>query len=191
MTETKEEQAPIEFLRGKRLYLRPIEEDDLPRCQRWINAPDVRRFLLSARPIDLEGERAWWRSHDRSLQPKSIKLAIVLRDGHRHIGIVGLESIDWINRQGETGCLIGETDCWDQGYGSEAKELLLEYAFQTLNLNRINSHTLAFNERSAAYLRKTGYVEEGRARKAYFREGKYHDSILFGILREDWLKRQS
>jgi RimJ/RimL family protein N-acetyltransferase len=189
MPESESEFQPIEFLRGDRLYLRPLEESDLPRCQRWINDPSVRRFLLPQRPMDFAAELAWWKNNDRDTLPRSLVLAIVLRDGHRHVGNTGLHAIDWINRMAETGTLIGEADCREKGYGSEAKELLLEYAFQTLNLHRINSHTMEFNARSAAYLRKTGYVEEGRLRQAYFRDGEYHDAIIFGLLREDWLKR--
>ena len=191
MSTSASDSQAIEFLGGKRLYLRPIEESDLGRCQRWINDPGVRRFLMHQRPMDLEAERAWWKNSDRSLLPRGVTLAIVLRDGDRHIGNTGLHAVDWINRSAETGTLIGEADCREKGYGSEAKELLLEYAFQTLNLHRIGSHTMAFNQRSAAYLRKTGYVEEGCWRKAIFRDGEYHDAIFFGLLREEWLERRA
>ena len=191
MPSSETEFEAIEFLRGDRLYLRPLEESDLPRCQRWINDPEVRRFLLPQRPMDLAAEIAWWKNQDRDMLPRALVLAIVLRDGHRHIGNTGLHAIDWINRMAETGTLIGEGDCREKGYGSEAKELLIDYAFQTLNLHRLNSHTMAFNERSAAYLRKTGYVEEGRLRSAYFRDGKYHDAIIFGLLRDEWRERKT
>lgn len=183
--------SPVVYLAGQRLYLRPIEETDLPACQRWINDPQNRRFLLSVMPFDGKAERSWWEGLDRSSPPRSVLLAIVLRDGDRHIGTTGIVSIDWLNRSTETGTLIGEPDCWGQGYGTEAKELLLEYGFDTLGLHRIHSRTFEFNERSARHLRRAGFREEGRQRDAVFRDGRFHDVILYGVLAAEWRARRS
>lgn len=183
----KENTNTVVFLEGKRLYLRPIEESDMGRCARWINNPGVRGFLgINQYPSDMVRQREWHRQRDRGCPPKGVTLAIVLKDGHRHIGNIGLDSIDWLNRHGRTGCLIGEKDCWGQGYGYEAKELLLEYGFNTLNLNRISSRVKASNPRSLAYLKKSGYLEEGRCRQEFFENGQWVDAIILGVLAEDW-----
>ncbi len=182
---------PVRFLVGTRLYLRSIEEADLPACQRWINDPEIRPFLLTFRPIDAKAEREWWEGHDRSPQPASLHFAIVLDEGDRLIGTTGFVRIDWRNRCASTGSLIGEKDCWGQGYGTEAKNLLLEYAFDTLGLHRVESETFAFNERSARHLLRTGFREEGRSREAFFCRGRFHDSIRYGLLDHEWRALQA
>ena len=182
---------PVQYLVGSRLYLRPVEETDLPACQRWINHPDIRQYLLTVFPFDAQAERAWWEGLDRGNPPSGVILAIVLHDGDRLIGTTGLVAIDWLNRSAETGTLIGEQDSWGQGYGTEAKELLLEYSFDTLALHRVHSRTFEFNERSAKHLLRTGFVQEGRQRDAVFRNGEFHDILLYGVLADAWRARRA
>lgn len=184
-----EESDRVVFLLGKRLYLRPIEESDLGRCQRWMNDPQIGEFMLNPYPVDMAGQRGWHERRDRGRPRTDMIFAIVLIDGDRHIGNIGLHNIDWINRSATTGALIGEKECWSQGYGGEAKELVLEYAFMRLGLHRIGSGVFATNPRSFAYLKKSGYVEEGRERERIFRDGRWVDLINLGILASDW--RQS
>jgi RimJ/RimL family protein N-acetyltransferase len=184
------EENKVVFLQGERLYLRPIEEEDLDRCRRWINDPRVRKFLKQSFPLDRIAERAWHERRSRARPPSEIILAIVLNDGDRHIGNNGIHPIDWLNRRGTSGTMIGEPELWGKGYGYEAKELLLEYAFNTLNLHRIDSGALSTNPRSIACLKKSGYVEEGRARQWIYRDGQWVDHVLFGILAEEWRARR-
>jgi RimJ/RimL family protein N-acetyltransferase len=176
----------VESLSGERLYLRPLEVTDLELCQVWINDPEIRPYLSRAFPADRAGQRAWIEKQDRGDIRSGLALAIVLREGNRHIGNMGLHRINWIHRSAETGTLIGERDCWSQGYGSEAKLLLVEYAFNTLGLNRLSSRVLATNPRSLACQLKCGYVEEGRIRQAMFKDGQWVDEILLGLLAEEW-----
>ncbi len=174
------------FLQGKRVYLRPIDASDLGRCERWINDPEIRPFIRMQFPTDAMAQKKWHEGRDRGHPRRDILLAIVLRKNDRHIGNMGLHGIDWINRSAITGALIGEKDCWSRGYGREAKELLLTYAFDTLGLHRISSDVRANNPRSFAYLKKSGYVEEGRERESVFYNGKWVDLIKLGILVEEW-----
>lgn len=177
----------VMFLEGKRLYLRPVEKEDLSRCQRWVNDPDARRFVLSNWPMDAVAEEEWFDKLNRGVPRTRIALAIVLKERHRHIGVISLDGIDWRNRSATTGMVIGEAGCRSKGYGHEAKVLLLEYAFLTLGLHRINSTVLASNPRSLACLKKSGYVEEGCRRKSLFVGGEWVDEIVLGLLVEDWL----
>lgn len=181
---------PVVFLKGKRIYLRPIEEGDLSACQRWINDPDCRRYLISQLPMNASSEQSWLKSLNVSSNPSTIALAIVLKRGDRFIGNTELHRIDWLNRHAESGAMIGEAGFRDQGYGSEAKTLMLEYAFNSLGLHRISSSVFAKNLRSLAYLKKAGYREEGVRRERFFRNGEWIDEILLGILAQDWRDAQ-
>ncbi|HBU28055.1 TPA: hypothetical protein DEB00_02990 [Candidatus Uhrbacteria bacterium] len=183
-----EPQKPVVFLQGVRLYLRPLEVEDAPCATRWINDPDTRRFLGNYQPLNLASERAWIEGMYTS--KTDVILAIVLMDGHRYIGNIGLHHIDHLNQTAETGMLIGEADCRGCGYGPEAKELLLRHAFQTLNLWTVRSNTVAGNARSNGSLLKSGYKEVGRMPDRFFREGEWQDEIQWVITRAMWQARQ-
>lgn len=95
--------------------------------------------------------------------------------------------INWQNRTAVTGAVIGEKNYWGKGYGTEAKMILLDYAFNTLNLRKITSSVKAFNKRSLAYSLHCGYVIEGRLRDQHFVGGRYWDDIILGLFKEQWL----
>jgi RimJ/RimL family protein N-acetyltransferase len=107
-------------------------------------------------------------------------------DSTKPIGNCGLHGIDPKDRSAVFGIAIGEKDYWSRGYGAEAARLLINYGFQQLNLHRISSGAFAFNERSLKLHKKVGFREEGRMRQATFKNGQYHDHVMFGILREEW-----
>jgi RimJ/RimL family protein N-acetyltransferase len=73
--------------------------------------------------------------------------------------------------------------------GTEAMEMLVEYSFNTLNMNRIELTVYEFNTRAYKSYQNLGFVEEGRKRQARYHNGKYYDEIIMAILREDWEKK--
>jgi RimJ/RimL family protein N-acetyltransferase len=174
---------PGVFLQGPRLYLRPMEERDLETFRRWINSAEIRQYLKIFLPITEKGEREFF---DRiSQDPNLVLLAIVLNDGTL-IGDLGLHNIHWNDGTAMTGTVIGEPDYQNKGYGTEAKMLLLNYAFNTLNLRKIYSSAIGNNPRSEHYNKKCGYKEEGRRIRQFYRNGEYYDEILLGVFKEDW-----
>lgn len=178
------ETHPVVFLKGGRVYLRPPMKSDIPRLLRWINDPEVNRFLGSYLPMLEQDEEEWFEElHKGKLH--NMVFAIML--GETHIGNMGIHRIDWKSRVATTGALIGEKDYWGKGYGSEAKMLLLNYAFNTLNLRKICSNVVAFNERSVGYSLRCGYQEEGRLRAQHYEHGAYWDEIRLAVFKEDWL----
>jgi RimJ/RimL family protein N-acetyltransferase len=173
------------FLASARVILRPFSKDDAPRLHRWINDPEVRRFLTPHFPITLESEEEWVKSLSKQ-NDKEVLLAIETPEGE-HIGSMGLHRINWIDRTSTTGALIGNKEYWGKGLGTEAKMLLLHYAFNTLNLRKICSQALVFNERSISYSKKCGYKEEGVLKEHIFREGKYWDLVQLAVFRDDFM----
>lgn len=181
-----EESTPIIFLRGKRIYLRPILKEDIPHLLRWINNEEVTQYLAAYLPMLEKDEEQWFEDLAKRKQTDLV-FAIVTVDGDKIIGNMGIHQISWKDRTATTGALIGEKEYWGKGYGTEAKMLLLNYAFNTLNLRKICSSVLAFNKRSYAYQLKCGYTEEGRRRKQRYRNGRYWDEILMAVFKKDWL----
>ncbi len=176
--------SKIIFLSGKKVNLRPLSENDIPLITRWINDPEVREFVSRTFPQTEKQEEAWF--NKLGSDEKNIVLGIETKKG-RLIGIMGIHRIDWIQRIATTGALIGEKDYWNKGYGTDAKMILLDYVFNTLNLRKISSSVLAYNKRSLNYSLHCGYKIEGRKRKQFFKKGRFWDLIELGLFREEWL----
>ena len=176
----------VVFLKGKRIILRPInKETDLEKCVIWTNDPEVTNFLSLVYPVDKIAEGEWF--DKLSKDKNNVILAIETLDG-KFIGTMGLHGINWINRTATTGALIGEKKYWGKGYGTEAKMLVLNYAFNQLNLRRIKSEVIAYNKRSLNYSLHCGYEIEGRKKQEIYKNGRYWDLIQLGLFKNKWLK---
>jgi RimJ/RimL family protein N-acetyltransferase len=107
------------------------------------------------------------------------------------IGVVGLFQIQWMHQVGSLGIAIGNPAYWGKGYGTDALQLILGYAFRELNLYRIGASTIAYNIRSIKAHEKVGFSHEGIQRSFIRREGQRFDLILYGLLRPGWEKLQT
>jgi RimJ/RimL family protein N-acetyltransferase len=172
------------FLIGSRVYLRPLESEDAASLQPWVNDEEVARTVAFHRPLTLADERAFverTRSADHE-----IVLAIALQRGDRMIGDVGLHAIHSKDRSAVLGIMIGDKKEWGKGYGTEATALMVRYAFETMNLNRVSLHVFEFNVRGIRAYEKVGFRQEAIFRQAVFREGRYWNTIGMAILRDEW-----
>ena len=173
----------VVFRKSRRVTLRPVLEIDVPSFVIWVNDPEVSGFMNVHMPMMEADEKEYFEQlHKR--KPNEIVVAIVVDD--KPIGTMGLHNIDYRNRRANTGALIGEKEFWGKGYGTEAKMLLLHYAFYSLNLRKICSNVISFNERSVQYSKKCGYTEEGRKKEHHYRHGSYWDEICLAVFKEEW-----
>jgi len=108
----------------------------------------------------------------------------------RTIGSTGLNWIDLWNRVGNLGAWIGDPDYWSGGYGTDALLLVIEYAFDWLDLRRLTLGTMDINERARRNVEKCGFVLEGRRRKMALVSGQWIDEMSYGLLRDEWPGRQ-
>jgi RimJ/RimL family protein N-acetyltransferase len=175
------------FLTGTNIYLRPLEREDAQQCVAWFNNPEITRWLLMYRPINLRAEEEFI---DKALQSEhDLVLGIVVQNNDRLIGGTGLHQIDFKNRHAGFGISIGEKEEWDKGYGTEATRLMVRHAFETLNLNRVWLHVYEYNQRGIRTYEKVGFQKEGILRQDTYGEGRYWDTIVMAILREEWNAR--
>jgi len=178
---------PNPFLIGQRVQLRPYEEEDAPTLAAWINDPEIRRFLSARFPMSLKDEREWVAAlTTRKGLPQDIALGIELKRGSRLVGSVGLHGINWVNRRAMSGSFIGPASLRGKGYGTEAKNLLLDYAFGELGMMSVWSFVHQDNAASIRALEKQGYRQSGRFRRAELINGEWFDNLYFDILRSDW-----
>lgn len=172
------------FLVGAKVYLRPLEREDAPVIVPWLNDREVIRTLLRHRPLTLREEEAFLDKVGDS--EHDLALGIALRATDALIGVTGFHHIDFRNRHCSFGIAIGAKDEWGKGHGTEATTLMVQYAFDTLNLNRVWLHVHEYNERGVRAYEKVGFKREGVLRQDCFREGKYWDTLVMGVLREEW-----
>lgn len=102
------------------------------------------------------------------------------------IGTVDFCDIEWNNQCAWLGIGIGERTEWDKGYGTEALQLALRYAFAELNFHRLSLTVIATNERAIALYEGAGFKREGAFREFGLRDGRRYDLLLYGILRSEW-----
>ena len=137
-------------------------------------------------PTSVLAHEGWIRALGAPGTPETISFAICRIADDAFLGGTTLRHIDWINRTAETGTGLLAQDDRGQGIGTEAKHLLLEYAFVDLGLHALNSVVYAGNARSIAALEKQGYRPAGRLTADVQRDGGFHDTLLFDLLREVW-----
>ncbi len=171
---------------GERIRLRRVDpETDLEDRVRWMNDPEVLRYLgmLPGRLGREEIRR--WLEESAAGELDSVEFAIETLDG-RHIGGGSLREFHQTARKAELALLIGETEFRGKGYGTEAVRLLVQVGFEQFNLNRI---WLTVNEQNLAAIRayeKAGFRKEGLLRAFGFANGAYYNVYLMAILREEY-----
>lgn len=178
--------AYAHFIDGPRLYLREVRPSDVNGTYYgWMNDSEVTRYLESRfypNPIESLHDFVAKRVGDHD----NIFLAIVRKDDNRHIGNIKLGPINWIHRFADVGLLIGEKDCWGQGYATEAIHLVTHYAFRTLNLHSLTAGCYASNQGSARAFLKAGWYQVGQRKSSLFLDGHFEDAILLGVVSTDW-----
>jgi RimJ/RimL family protein N-acetyltransferase len=117
-------------------------------------------------------------------------LAIALRESDKLIGGTGLHDLDWTNRHSGFGIFIGDKEEWGKGYGTQATQLVIDFAFARLNLHRVWLHVYEYNERGIRAYEKVGFQKEGILRQSRYFDGKYWDTIVMSILRPEWEARR-
>ncbi len=176
------------FLIGPRVQLRPFEDEDAPLLAEWINNPELRDFIALRFAKSVRNEREWIAALTAKEPPSDIAFGIELKRGRRLIGIVGLHQISWVHRRGVTGIFLCPPSMRGKGYGTEAKNLMIDYAFGEIALQSLWAMALEANHASIHALEKQGYRRNGVMRKSMLVKGKWVDTIYFDILREEWEK---
>lgn len=177
------------FLIAKRIYLRQLEPEDMDgNYFQWLNDQNVTRWMRhGVFPNSRKDMQAFYDSQAQSRT--EVVFAIVLKDGDRHIGNIGLSAINYLFRSAEIGIIIGEADCWGQGYAVEAIALLTGHCFTRINLHRLAAGAVDKNIGSIKAFEKAGFTREGISRQAYFCEGNYHDCVNLSLLYSEWLRQ--
>ena len=174
-------------IRGKFVTLRAIEEVDLEILHSWANEPDIWYQLGGWHfPLNRNEQRIWF--NGLSSNSLNQRFAIETSDDGL-IGIANLVDIDWKNNHAFHGMMIGNKDIRGKGYGVDTIMAMMRYAFEELDLNRLDGSMIEYNEASLnVYLKKCGWKIEGHQREWYFRKNRYWDRINVGVTKNNYLE---
>ncbi|MCD6550708.1 GNAT family protein [Thermotoga sp.] len=179
------------MLKGKLVRLREYRKEDIDKALEYINDPEVKKYLIPGIPFPLrrEDEEKWYQNLD-GFSTKSYSFAIETLSTREYIGGCGINNIDWKNSIAEVGIFLGRP-YWNKGYGTDAMKVLVRFIFNEMNINKIKLGVYSFNKRAMRVYEKVGFKVEGVLREELYREGKYHDVYVMGILRREWKDMES
>jgi RimJ/RimL family protein N-acetyltransferase len=186
--ENTEEFEYFPFIKGEVIDLCPRSSKHISYYIRWKNDPIVRKYFRNMIPITLEEQKKRFESRDQKIK-EHISFDIWHKNDKKPIGVVGLSYINWVNGWANAFLHIGEKEYWGRDIATEATKLLLEYAFNELNLYKIHGDAAVDNKASWSVAEKLGFVFEGIEKDEFFVDGKYIDSKVYRLTKEDWVKR--
>ncbi len=177
----------IKKLVGDRIYLSPrgASDEEIEKFTDWMNDFQTTDFIgRSGQVVTFIGEKEWLENSTKNVQDRSF--SIIELNHNKLIGTISLENFHWIDRSAVLGIFIGDKDFRNNGYGTEAIKLLLEYGFKYLNLHSIRLDLLSINERAHKCYLKCGFKDTGCSREAIYVNGKYYDKLHMDILENEF-----
>jgi len=178
----------VKFIDGDKVYLRPYEELDANLVYFGKNNEAVRDTLFLFNPTTLEQVKTELNSWANSKE--IILFTICTKKDNQPVGQTAFVRIDYVSRAAVFYIAIYDPDFWSSGYGGEATTMMLKYAFDILNLNRIQLHVCCDNEKGVKAYKKAGYVIEGTLRKAMYHNNNYCDFYVMSILRDEYYAKK-
>lgn len=182
--------AQLPMIRGRLVFLRPQEPDDVATVHRWYENAET-AALMGELPRSLAVRN---RRFTASMDGRDFYAFMVCRleDGVA-VGRSDLFDIDHLRGSAAFGLAIGEPAMRGRGYGRDAVEALSDFAFGELRLERLALVTDAHNERAQRTYRAAGFTVEVVERRAFYQHGRFTDDVHMSLLRGEWasLPRQA
>ena len=175
---------------GKLVRLSAFDPEEMSKMfPRWNRNSEYQRLLnSSARPMHSpKAELKWMEKEAGEMSPSGHFFGIRRLEDDKLIGEIGIDVVNWPGRDAFVGLGIGETEYWSKGYGTDAMNILLRFAFTELNLRRVTLTVFEYNPRAIRSYEKAGFRHEGYLRNFLNREGRRWHELYMGILREEWM----
>jgi RimJ/RimL family protein N-acetyltransferase len=182
-------QQPSSLFRGKLVRLAAPAVEDAAEFARWSQDSEYLRFVDTdyALPVSVAEFAERFRPARAATGHIAMHIRTLAED--RLIGFVSIHRIEWQHGSGVLAIGIGDRTYWDHGFGGDALELILRFAFEELNLFRLGLDVIANNERAIHVYERAGFRHEGALRGAVLRDGVRVDQLLMGIMASEWRAR--
>jgi RimJ/RimL family protein N-acetyltransferase len=180
-----------QLFEGRDIRFGPIDHEKDPQIEsKWTHDSDFMRLydIEPARPMSPAMVKKKYEKLEKEIEESKnmFYFAIRAREDDRLLGKAIISRIEWSNGNGWIELGIGAADDRRKGYGAQALQLLLRFAFAELNLYRVTARVQEYNEAAIALLKKFGFTEEVRRRQALDRDGRRWDLLVFGLLKDEW-----
>ena len=172
---------------GGMIDLRELDDADCDRLYRWRREPEVDRWMSLGGPPDPAAHRRWF----DAVRTDADRCGWVITASDQPVGFLLLSGIEGPHRRAEWGWYIGEPRFRGRGAGRAAQALGLDRAFFEFGLEKVWSEVLADNEVALKAQAAAGFRREGYLRRHVYKDGRAHDVVLLGILREEWEARRA
>jgi RimJ/RimL family protein N-acetyltransferase len=170
----------------ERLVIRLLERRDLEDARRLHNEDSTLLRLTDVSYVSEAQQEAWF--HSLSTSRTSRRYVARLRSDDRFVGVFRVDRFDPTNRNAYVGADVVPA-LRKQGYAGEMFAYVLRYLFDHCGLHRVALTTLESNQDALKLYHRLGFSEEGRERQAIFRDGRFHDLIIMGLLADEWRSR--
>lgn len=160
------------------LQLRPYQDEHVMDTVAWLSRPDIRAEFGISYEVTEEGHRRWLKNQD------DLMLWAIHVNGI-YIGNVSLRVIDR-HKKAYFEIYIGDSQYQGTGLGRRTLDLICHHVFSELNFNRLYLYTHNENTRANALYKSFGFIKEGVERESIFKDGKYVDQIIWGLLSSEW-----
>ena len=171
-------------IKGKKVTLRAMEKQDCEMVRGMFNDPEIENLVVGwAFPVSSYAQEKWFESHCGD--QNNFRFVIETEEDGA-IGIATLTGIDWKNRRAEHGIKLAKKENRSRGLGTDTVMALMRYAFDELQLHRLDTTWFPENHASRGMYKKCGWAEEGVQRSCIFKNGAYRDLIVGGILASDY-----
>lgn len=174
------------MLKGKRVYLRLLSQEDLKDRVTWINDEENIQTLLFDWPTSIEKTQKWF--SNVVLDGSKLNLSIIDIESNELVGMTGLLNIDRINHHAQLYITIGNKKYRGRHLPDEVIPLVLEYGFTELELKKIYLYTLPNNERGRHVYERNGFKQDGILRQQVYCRGKQQDLYVHSILKAEFEK---
>lgn len=182
----------FEVLTTERLLLRKLTPEGIEYIFQNYSEEEAKRQLgLTTRNEfikEREKSKGGYTTYDRSI----LQFKLILKETQEVIGSCGFHNWYFAHCKAELGYAISKEEHKKKGYMSEAVDEVIEYGFESMNLNRIEACVGPDNIASLSLMKKFGFVKEGYLRQHYMSDGDIYDSVIFALLKEEYRgKRKS
>lgn len=180
----------IPVIDGKRITLRKLRLSDAGDIYKCLQDKDIIRWTRIPWPYTLREAKSFIRrTHGNIRAGTAYAFGIELRETEKIIGIISLIDVDLENRCAEIGYWLCKK-YWGKGISDEAVHLILEFAFNELNLHKIYGYIIEGNTASRRLLERCGFQYEGFLRESLYKDKKFYSEYVYGLLSRDFMKKQ-
>lgn len=171
-------------IKGKKVTLRAMEKQDCEMVREMFNDPEIENLVVGwAFPVSSYAQEKWFETH---YTDNTNFRFVIETEEDGPVGIATLTGIDWKNRRATHGIKLANKERRAKGIGTDTVMAIMRYAFDELQLNRLDGSWFPDNAPSKGMYTKCGWVEEGVRRNYIFKNGKYRDLVVVGILADEY-----